>query len=66
MIYLDNSVALAHLLAEDRFPPDELEFTPALAGRNQSERIRLSNISNDDKINLMKDELELELLLSLV
>ena len=39
MIYLDNSVALAHLLAEDRFPPDELEFTPALAGRNQSERI---------------------------
>jgi PIN domain len=24
MIYLDSSVALAHLLAEDRFPPDEL------------------------------------------
>lgn len=24
MIYLDSSVALAHLLAEDRFPPDDL------------------------------------------
>jgi predicted nucleic acid-binding protein len=24
MIYLDSSVALAHLLAEDRFPPGEL------------------------------------------
>ena len=24
MIYLDSSVALAYLLAEDRFPPDEL------------------------------------------
>jgi PIN domain len=24
VIYLDSSVALAHLLAEDRFPPDEL------------------------------------------
>jgi hypothetical protein len=24
MIYLDGSVALAYLLAEDRFPPDEL------------------------------------------
>ena len=24
MIYLDTSVALAHLLAEDRYPPDEL------------------------------------------
>lgn len=24
MIYLDSSVALAHLLAEDRFPPDKL------------------------------------------
>ena len=24
MIYLDSSVALAHLLAEDRFPPDQL------------------------------------------
>jgi hypothetical protein len=23
MIYLDSSVALAHLLAEDRFPPDQ-------------------------------------------
>ena len=32
-------------------------------GRNQFERA-LSNISNDDKINLMKDEIELELLLS--
>jgi predicted nucleic acid-binding protein len=24
MIYLDSSVALAHLLAEDRFPPEDL------------------------------------------
>ena len=24
MIYLDTSVALAHLLAEDRVPPDEI------------------------------------------
>ena len=24
MIYLDTSVALAHLLAEDRHPPDQL------------------------------------------
>jgi hypothetical protein len=24
MIYLDRSVALAHLMAEDRFPPDAL------------------------------------------
>jgi hypothetical protein len=33
-------------------------------GRSQFERASLSNISNDDKLNLMKDEIELELLLS--
>ena len=35
-----------------------------LAGRNQIKRIVLPNISNDDKINMIRDELELELLLS--
>lgn len=33
MIYLDTSVALAHLLAEDRRPPDELWARPLVASR---------------------------------
>ena len=33
MIYLDSSVALAHLLAEDRFPPDELWEQPLVSSR---------------------------------
>lgn len=33
MIYLDSSVALAHLLAEDRFPPDELWDEPLVSSR---------------------------------
>ena len=33
MIYLDSSVALAHLLAEDRFPPDELWDQPLVSSR---------------------------------
>lgn len=33
MIYLDSSVALAHLLAEDRHPPDALWQEPLIASR---------------------------------
>jgi len=33
MIYLDSSVALAHLLAEDRFPPDTLWHQPLVSCR---------------------------------
>jgi hypothetical protein len=33
MIYLDTSVALAQLLAEDRHPPDSLWAQPLLASR---------------------------------
>ena len=33
MIYLDTSVALAHLLAEDRRPPDALWAQPLVASR---------------------------------
>jgi len=33
MIYLDTSVALAHLLAEDRSPPDALWREPLIASR---------------------------------
>ena len=33
MIYLDTSVALAHLLAEDRLPPDSLWRQPLVASR---------------------------------
>ena len=33
MIYLDTSVALAHLFAEDRRPPDELWDEPLIASR---------------------------------
>ena len=33
MIYLDTSVALAHLLAEDRRPPDSLWSKPLVASR---------------------------------
>jgi hypothetical protein len=33
VIYLDTSVALAHLLAEDRHPPDALWSKPLVASR---------------------------------
>ena len=33
MIYLDSSVALAHLLAEDRSPPDKLWRAPLASSR---------------------------------
>lgn len=33
MIYLDTSVAIAHLLAEDRRPPDSLWRQPLVASR---------------------------------
>lgn len=33
MIYLDTSVALAHLLAEDRRPPDSLWEAPLVSSR---------------------------------
>ena len=33
MIYLDTSVALAHLLAEDRRPPDALWASPLVSSR---------------------------------
>ncbi len=33
MIYLDTSVAIAHLLAEDRRPPDSLWTRPLVASR---------------------------------
>ncbi len=33
MIYLDSSVALAHLLTEDRLPPEELWQEPLVSSR---------------------------------
>jgi uncharacterized protein len=33
LIYLDTSVALAHLLAEDRFPPEALWQEPLISSR---------------------------------
>lgn len=33
MIYLDSSVALAHLLAEDRSPPDSIWSQPLVSSR---------------------------------
>ena len=33
MIYLDSSVALAHLLAEDRYPPNALWRQPLVSSR---------------------------------
>ncbi|MEX0805875.1 MAG: PIN domain-containing protein [Candidatus Binatia bacterium] len=33
MIYLDTSVALAHLLAEDRSPPDKIWSEPLISSR---------------------------------
>ena len=33
MIYLDSSVALAHLLAEDRYPPNALWEQPVISSR---------------------------------
>lgn len=33
MIYLDSSVALAHLLAEDRVPPDSIWQAPPVSSR---------------------------------
>ena len=33
MIYLDSSVALAHLLAEDRYPPNTLWQQPIVSSR---------------------------------
>jgi hypothetical protein len=33
LIYLDSSVALAHLLAEDRYPPDALWHQPLVSSR---------------------------------
>src|SRR5512143_851928 len=33
MIYLDTSIALAHLLAEDRSPPDRLWKEPLVSSR---------------------------------
>ena len=33
MIYLDTSVALAHLLAEDRLPPEKLWQEPMISSR---------------------------------
>ena len=33
LVYLDTSVALAHLLAEDRRPPDDLWARPLVASR---------------------------------
>jgi hypothetical protein len=33
VIYLDSSVALAHLLAEDRVPPDDFWHQPLVASR---------------------------------
>ena len=33
MIYLDTSVAIAHLLAEDRVPPDRLWKEPLISSR---------------------------------
>jgi uncharacterized protein len=55
MIYLDSSVALAHLLAEDRFPPDTLWDQPLVSSRllecevwNRINARRLQDSHGDD------------------
>ena len=55
MIYLDSSVALAHLLAEDRFPPDALWHQPLVSSRllecevwNRINARRLQDSHGDD------------------
>ena len=55
MIYLDSSVALAHLLAEDRFPPDTLWHQPLVSSRllecevwNRINARRLQDSHGDD------------------
>jgi predicted nucleic acid-binding protein len=55
MIYLDSSVALAHLLAEDRFPPDTLWHQPLVSCRllecevwNRINARRLQDSHGDD------------------
>ena len=55
MIYLDSSVALAHLLAEDRFPPDTLWHHPLVSSRllecevwNRINARRLQDSHGDD------------------
>jgi hypothetical protein len=35
MIYLDSSAALAHLLAEDRFPPDLATALQAMSTKHR-------------------------------
>jgi hypothetical protein len=60
MIYLDSSVALAQLLAEDRFPPDELWDEQLVSSRllecevwNRINAHRLQNSHGDAARNLI-------------
>jgi predicted nucleic acid-binding protein len=60
MIYLDSSVALAHLLAEDRFPPDELWEEQLVSSRllecevwNRTNAQQLQNSHGDAVRNLI-------------
>ena len=60
MIYLDSSVALAYLLAEDRFPPDILWDQPLVSSRllecevwNRINAHQLQNSDGDAVRNLI-------------
>jgi hypothetical protein len=60
MIYLDSSVALAHLLAEDRFPPDLLWDQQLVSSRllecevwNRINAYQLQNSHGDAVRNLI-------------
>ena len=60
MIYLDSSVALAHLLAEDRFPPEALWDQPLISSRllecevwNRGNAHQLQNSHGDAVRNLI-------------
>ena len=60
MIYLDSSVALAHLLAEDRFPPVTLWHQPVVSSRllecevwNRINARRLQDSHGDDARTLV-------------
>jgi mRNA-degrading endonuclease HigB of HigAB toxin-antitoxin module len=62
MIYLDSSVALAHLLAEDRFPPDALWEEQLVSSRllerevwNRINAHQLQNSHGDGSASILND-----------
>ena len=52
MIYLDSSVALAHLLAEDRFPPEALWDQPLIPAGFSNARSGIGSMRTNYKIRM--------------